>query len=135
MRELKFRVWDKGFSKYVHKDTLGKIRVAMNGEVFFEDDGNWKSDLPDPWFILEQFTGLQDSKGKDIYEGDIIITNNRLMDVECDLYPANEVCEEIVYNQHDCAFCRSNQWVLSLAHLSKYPSTIIGNINQNPEIL
>jgi len=57
MRVFKFRAWHEGAAVMIYEDTLG--------DVF-----KWKNEgLP---IIIEQFTGIQDSQGKDIFEGDIL---------------------------------------------------------------
>ena len=56
MRELKFRVWDE---KYHYWDN--SLITCYPNEVFKKQGRT-----------IQLFTGLTDSKGKDIYEGDII---------------------------------------------------------------
>ena len=68
-REIKFRVWDG--KKIIYTDTASRVMNDSGGHPYLPfylhqhtfDNKN---------IIIEQFTGLKDIKGKDIYEGDII---------------------------------------------------------------
>ena len=59
MRENKFRFWNSAINEWVNPDNFHHI-VFENGEIKAREG-----------IIIEQFTGLKDRNGKDIYEGDI----------------------------------------------------------------
>jgi uncharacterized phage protein (TIGR01671 family) len=66
MRELKFRAWANGYEKWCHR-----IEYIDDGFwLGYVDDGVGELSTTD--IIVEQYTGLKDKNGKEIYEGDIV---------------------------------------------------------------
>lgn len=64
MRQLKFRVWDNRDKEFVYFDDL---------YWFEENQVHSPADQlnDDPW-IIQQFTGIKDCDGTEIYEGDLV---------------------------------------------------------------
>lgn len=61
-REIKFRVWDPKSSSWLWvPDELGNMICCSDWDMFNPDD-----------YQFEQFTGLKDKSGKDIYENDLL---------------------------------------------------------------
>lgn len=107
-RIIKFRVWDKHINQYVKFNPLCH---------FFNDDS----------LIFEQFTGLLDQNGKEIYENDIV--KQFIEDKEGDfdrITAIKYVKGSYLVEEDDCST------VLSLYHNH---IEVIGNLQENPEIL
>jgi len=62
MREIKFRAWSKSFG-ISESFKIGGYPIFRDGTTM----PYWNS-----LAVIEQFTGLHDKNGKEIYEGDII---------------------------------------------------------------
>jgi uncharacterized phage protein (TIGR01671 family) len=69
-RQLKFRIWDKlKRNEQLLIDNLGKIFVIDEacGQANEADDQEN--------YVIQQYTGLKDSKGVEIFEGDLVQYN------------------------------------------------------------
>ena len=109
-REIKFRAWDKK-QKCYFTNLQRQYFFKKVIELFNKATGR---------FVVEQYTGLKDKNGKEIYDGDI---------VKCGFV------YEVAWLEKDGGwFCfRDNDTVYTpLYHLK---CEVIGNIHENPELL
>lgn len=124
MRELKFRAWDKSVEHLYEVQTLidgGDAigRYVLNGEMCYIH-------LCADEIIVEQYTGLKDKNGKEIYDGDIVGFKWRTKR----LYV-------VTYRKYDASFILENDEWEETIHLSldKDDFEVFGNIHENPELL
>lgn len=137
MREIKFRVWDR--EKGMMAEYLN-LAITLNGEIselkMGEDGDNveWLGTFySEKKYELMQFTGLRDSTGKEIYEGDIVgiceadDMDWRIYQVKYHGdrdYPAFDIEPSI-----DCD-CNGLSYAVACCEIE-----VIGNVFENPELL
>lgn len=116
MREIKFRAWD-----------IRNRKIVYNVGIYFEDGTNNRVIGPDSSIIYNaevmQFTGLKDSNGKEIWEGD--------------KYKWRKETGTIVFEE-GCFMCKPDKFPEE--HLYELYSMqndieVIGNVYENPELL
>ncbi len=80
---IKLRIWDKQYKRWANPS---HFCLDEKGEVTW--DSNRMSPQPKSMdeFIVQQFTGLSDKNGKEIYEGDILSFNKEIVEVKWDKY-------------------------------------------------
>lgn len=121
-REIKFRAWDKSIEYMDYR-----VRVTTEEDETTVDvlDGftKWRK-LDD--FILMQFTGLHDKKGKPIYEGDIILRDGI------------KYLTVIYFDNTECQFATKSTktgMCYGIGTGIEDELEVIGNIHDNPELL
>jgi uncharacterized phage protein (TIGR01671 family) len=136
MREFKFRVWDTKHKKFLigippmeymldhdewsHRDIEEDPCVYLNN--VFSKDFNGR-------LIFQQYTGLTDKNGKEIYEGDIII------DTQKQKY---EIIFDENHARYDLKVCGENKLSQTSYFTQIYEKKhieVIGNIFEHPELL
>ena len=152
MREIKFRIWDERAKQYADtKKCVYIVGVLHNNKIVLGFDSP-KAEYS-LGLVLEQFTGLLDKNGKEIYDGDIlkVFVNKRVPTPEnerkCEwdtvrLVPSFEewtveYCER--YSQGNGFYCfgknRRFNTFMTKSKLYNTKAEIIGNIHDNPELL
>ncbi len=117
MKEIKFRAWNRKRKKFI-KNLI--VRFFPDGNIEIKQ---YKSGNVITKFILMQFTGLKDKNGKEIYEGDFLLTTKGMKpflvkDIRMDTLTIARMIKE----RQD----KPNYFT---------PIEVIGNIYENPELL
>lgn len=123
MRDIKFRAWDK-FNKRFGYFQLQANLLSTPTENFMsvqKNDGQLRFPEIEGW---QEFTGLKDKSGKEIYEGDIVMSGGvRKIEWEGGSFWAKSITPPGNYPLH------------FITYQAKIEIEVIGNIYGNPELL
>ena len=128
---FKFRVWDKLAERmiYPHNDNQQHFIIDLNGRFHNLQNGSGGDD-----YVIQQYTGLNDSNDDPIYEGDILKNH---YDV------GNNIIGQVLYESDHGGYIF--QWkrkvrgrgykITNLNCDVAFESVIVGNIFENSELL
>lgn len=144
-REIKFRAWDKEHKRMLSIETLA-LRFSPKGLLtsiytygpdFSNDPDIICGDEPDlDSVILEQFTGLHDKNGREIYEGDIV----SFEDSDGGYEYRDVVINTGIVEYGELGFYFTNRVAVEMDDFYIKDGRcdgieVIGNIHENPELL
>lgn len=140
MRQLKFRIWDLQSKRFVNNDCgthccsnwmidafTGELcdmvqSIGHEGFTRSDDSGYLEgSKYHKKKYVIQQFTGLKDRNGQEIYEGDVVrfVTNTE------------EHIAKVFYSELEGVMYPTHEGRCVLED----NAVVIGNIFENPEIL
>jgi uncharacterized phage protein (TIGR01671 family) len=118
-RELKFRIWLHDAKKWGDVSCLEVFNTTGKLEYLYQDQP----------YTIQQYTGLKDKNGKEIYEGDMVTL------VDCDV----EDVYQVIYHKDgfftvapmidSCGFIPA---LGTFARNDDYKLQVIGNVYSNP---
>lgn len=125
-REIKFRAWHKYLKKMFK---IGQITLE-EGTWNFEPNDRGFIGMSIPYqtsFVLMQYTGLHDKKGKEIYEGDIVKYRDS----------TGQHIEKVIFDK-GCFYAGmhgGSSTRVAPKLINTRITEVIGNIYDNPELL
>lgn len=143
-KKIKFRVWDKQNEYFVNvkEDSSYMLGFSSEGEVFVIANGN--PDEEGKKYEIQHFTGFKDFNDKEVAVGDVMIHSDDLKKLS-EYGHKNITSWQIVYEKPEFIGRPILKGILagcSFLHLEnlgmpkrKAGYIVIGNINENPELL
>lgn len=125
-REIKFRAWDIDEETWCSRVNWDYDKGFIGIICVKDHDGKYIGEYVTTDIVVEQYTGLKDEDGKEIYEGDIVTLNCSWEEVD-----PRDCC---VITFEDGCFRVGDAFENEAGkYLKEY--RLVGNIHENPELL
>lgn len=128
-REIKFRVWDKLLQEMNYIDLCD---LAEGDDYWYDGETSIWEVMNDATseqrrYVIQQYTGLKDKNGKEIYDGDLIrYKNGGIEEIDEVFFDKEYGTFEIAFNRNKSNSATLGFWIADLDEESSYE--IIGNI-------
>lgn len=122
MRQIKFRAWHKKWDRLINDIFLGdsEVKFPIGNTSDILDINEEYSNL-----IFQQYTGLKDKNGREIYEGDHLLSQGNMDGID--------YVGTVTYCENDAKYVLENvhgrlEWI------PNNECWVKGNIYENPEL-
>jgi len=127
-RELKFRAWDKLNKSFIYPDKgyQGHYVLTLDGKFQNLQNGSGGDE-----YVVQQYTGLKDKNGKDIYKGDLInfSVNNTVELGDADIMDYKN--QDVHYSGEYAGFMFGEDGFTPLDRIIMTSIEVVGNIFEN----
>jgi uncharacterized phage protein (TIGR01671 family) len=130
-RIFKFRVWDHNLKKFIENFNADPHISCWNGTVYCYERQKEGGDVLVSGIrniTVQQYTGMKDKNGKEIYEGDILSEKQ---------WNGNEIFGEVKWVSKIDGYDWSGwySYPVSLPRITSTDCVVVGNIFENPKLL
>lgn len=132
-REIKFRVWNTEDKRWHPYQSM--LAVKVNDGVLVTATSDKNLSPVSEQFIYQQYTGLKDKNGKEIYEGDIVNVDGWSPSAMSIAFIEGAFCLASIRKTEAFNVGEYIADIHYVKHAGQARSEIIGNIYENPELI